>query len=73
MIRKASETEKISESVNDTNGVYIVPAFVGLGAPYWRPDVRATLVGLTRNSGREEIKWSSPKSPKLKANFLNSS
>jgi glycerol kinase len=41
--------------VPDTGGVYLVPAFTGLGAPYWDPDARGTLVGLTRGSGRAEI------------------
>ena len=55
LIREASETDKISESLNDSNGVYIVPAFVGLGAPYWRPDTKGLITGLTRNSNYKHI------------------
>ncbi|HNY16426.1 MAG TPA: glycerol kinase GlpK [Treponemataceae bacterium] len=47
-IETAEETEGISRSIPDTNGVYFVPAFVGLGAPYWDPDARGTIVGITR-------------------------
>ncbi|MDR3478736.1 MAG: glycerol kinase GlpK [Gammaproteobacteria bacterium] len=50
IIKTASETEELSKSVPDTGGVYLVPAFTGLGAPYWDPDARAALLGLTRNS-----------------------
>ncbi|MCB0280577.1 MAG: glycerol kinase, partial [Calditrichaeota bacterium] len=55
LIQTAAETEKIAESIDDTNGVYLVPAFTGLGAPYWNMSVRAALIGLTRGSGRNEI------------------
>ena len=55
LIRKASETDKISDSLNDSNGVYIVPAFVGLGAPYWRPDTKGLITGLTRNTNYKHI------------------
>ena len=55
LISKASETDKISESLNDSNGVYIVPAFVGLGAPYWKPDTKGLITGLTRNSNYKHI------------------
>lgn len=48
LFRDASETEKYADSVEDTNGVYVVPAFTGLGAPYWNPYARGTIVGLTR-------------------------
>jgi len=41
--------------VPDTGGVYLVPAFTGLGAPYWDPGARGTIVGLTRGTGRAEI------------------
>jgi glycerol kinase len=50
MIKTASDTETLSRSVTDTGGVYLVPAFTGLGAPYWDPDARGSLLGLTRNS-----------------------
>jgi len=48
LIRHAKETEKLAEEVEDTNGMYLVPAFTGLGAPYWDPYARGTIVGLTR-------------------------
>jgi glycerol kinase len=51
----ASESEKIATSVNDNNGVYFVPAFTGLGAPYWNPDARAAILGLTRESNAAHI------------------
>ena len=54
-ITKASETEAIAESLTDTGGVYVVPAFAGLGAPYWDMDARGTITGLTRGSGRSQI------------------
>ena len=50
IINNAYETEKIAKSKKDNDGVYIVPAFSGMGAPYWRPDVRGLIMGLTRNS-----------------------
>jgi glycerol kinase len=52
---RASEVESLARTVPDTDGVYLVPAFTGLGAPYWDPDARATLVGLNRASGRAQI------------------
>ncbi|HEX5440601.1 MAG TPA: glycerol kinase GlpK, partial [Ktedonobacterales bacterium] len=55
IIAKASETEALAASIHDTGGVYLVPAFVGLGAPYWDPYARGAIVGLTRGSGRAEI------------------
>lgn len=48
LFRDAAETEEYANSVEDTNGVYVVPAFTGLGAPYWNPYARGTIVGLTR-------------------------
>ena len=50
IIRKSSEVEKLATSVKDTNGVYVVPAFSGLGAPHWNADARGTIVGLSRGS-----------------------
>ncbi len=50
LINNAHETEKIAKSKKNNDGVYIVPAFSGMGAPYWRPDVRGLITGLTRNS-----------------------
>ncbi len=55
MIRTASETEKYALKVADTNGVYLIPAFVGLGAPYWDPKVRGTVYGLTRGTKKEHF------------------
>jgi glycerol kinase len=51
----AADTEALAQQVPDTGGVYLVPAFVGLGAPYWDPDARGALFGLTRASGIPEI------------------
>ena len=53
--KKASETEKIIKSINDNKGVYLVPAFTGLGAPYWNANARGVLSGLTRDTGPKEI------------------
>jgi glycerol kinase len=55
IISHAAETETLARSISDTGGVYLVPAFVGLGAPYWDQYARGTLVGLTRGSGRAQI------------------
>ena len=55
LIRSAAESEYIAMKVNDTNGVYLVPAFVGIGAPYWDMYARGTIVGLTRGSKAEHI------------------
>lgn len=55
MIRTASETEEIASRVKDTAGAYIVPAFTGLGAPYWDPYARGAVVGLTRGVNRDHI------------------
>jgi len=50
LINNAYETEKIAKSKKNNDGVYIVPAFSGMGAPYWRPEARGLITGLTRNS-----------------------
>jgi glycerol kinase len=55
LVRSAAETCELAESVPDTGGVYLVPAFTGLGAPYWDPDARGALLGLTRGSSRAHI------------------
>lgn len=55
LLESSSESEEMAKKVNDTNGVYLVPAFVGLGAPYWNPYARGMLVGLTRGANREHI------------------
>jgi len=55
IIRSAAETEALAASLDSNKGVYLVPAFTGLGVPYWDPDARGALTGLTRDSGRAEI------------------
>jgi glycerol kinase len=55
LISSAPESESLATSVADTGGVYLVPAFTGLGAPYWDPRARGTVVGLTRGSGRAHL------------------
>jgi glycerol kinase len=49
-IQTSPDVEKLMHEVGDTDGVYLVPAFVGLGAPYWDPRARGTIVGMTRNT-----------------------
>ena len=51
----ASETQEMAESVSDSGGVFVVPAFVGLGAPHWDPYARGTIVGLSRDTNRNHI------------------
>lgn len=55
LFRSASESEGIARSVKDTNGVYLVPAFTGMGAPYWDADARGLLCGLTRDATAAHI------------------
>ena len=55
LINNAYETEKIAKSRKNNNGVYLVPAFTGLGAPYWSPNSRGVLSGLTRNTDWKDI------------------
>ena len=55
IIEKSSEVGKIASQVNDTGGVYLVPAFTGLGAPYWDMYARGTIVGMTRGTNRKHI------------------
>ena len=55
MIQHASETKALAEAASDTEQVYFVPAFTGLGAPYWNADCRGAIFGLTRNTGPAEI------------------
>lgn len=50
-----SETQVLAESVEDTAGVYVVPAFVGLGAPYWNPNARGSIFGLTRGTTKAHL------------------
>ena len=54
-IKKAADTEKIVKSLSSNSGVYLVPAFTGLGAPYWNVNARGLLSGLTRDTGPKEI------------------
>jgi glycerol kinase len=55
IIDAAAEAGPLAESVADTGGVYVVPAFAGLGSPWWDPYARGTIVGITRGTGRAEI------------------
>lgn len=55
IISNSAESEKYAAEVEDTNGVYLVPAFVGLGAPYWDQYARGTIVGLTRGAKKEHL------------------
>ena len=55
LVNSAAETEAAAREVRDTNGVYVVPAFTGLGAPYWDSYARGTIVGLTRGANRNHI------------------
>ena len=55
LINKASDIEKILKSKKDNNGIYLVPAFTGLGAPYWNINARGLICGLTRNSDWKDI------------------
>jgi glycerol kinase len=55
MIKASPDSEEYAEAVEDTNGVYLVPAFVGLGAPYWDQYARGTIVGLTRGTKKEHF------------------
>src|SRR5690606_10702848 len=55
IIKKSSDVEGLATSVSDTNGVYLVPAFSGLGAPHWNADARGTLVGLSRGANDAHI------------------
>jgi glycerol kinase len=55
LVRAAAETEALARSVPDTGGVQFVPAFVGLGTPYWEPDARGTITGITRGTTRAHL------------------
>jgi glycerol kinase len=55
VLKRAGDSEAIARRVRDAGGVVMVPAFVGLGAPYWRPDVRGALFGLTRGTTRAHV------------------
>lgn len=55
LLGSAAETEALARSVDDTAGVHFVPAFVGLGTPYWEPEARGTITGLTRGTTRAHL------------------
>ena len=55
LLKAASDSEKMALRVKDNGGVYLVPAFVGLGAPYWDPYARGSLHGLTRGTGKDHV------------------
>jgi glycerol kinase len=55
IIGDASETGALAASIDDTEGVFVVPAFTGLGSPYWDPYARGTIVGITRGTGRAHL------------------
>lgn len=55
MVQKASQTEGYARKVEDTDGVYVVPAFAGMGTPYWNPYARGTIVGITRGCTKEHF------------------
>lgn len=55
LIGTSAESEELAESIKDSGGIYIVPAFVGLGAPFWDMDCRGIITGITRGTGRKQI------------------
>jgi len=55
IIEHATETDALARAVPDTGGVYFVPAFVGMGTPYWEPEARGTITGLTRGTSRAHL------------------
>jgi len=55
IISSAEESEELASSIADTEGVYLVPAFTGLGAPWWDPEARGAILGLTQGTNREHI------------------
>lgn len=55
MIKTSKESEDVARGCEDSNGVYVVPAFVGLGTPYWDDDVRGSIFGLTRGTSKEQL------------------
>jgi glycerol kinase len=55
LIRDIGDVEQLANSLPDNQGVYLVPAFVGLGAPYWNPYTRAAILGMSRNTGKAHI------------------
>ncbi|QIB69573.1 glycerol kinase GlpK [Aminipila butyrica] len=55
ILHDSAESEAMAASVTDSNGVYVVPAFVGLGAPYWNPYARGTILGITRGANKNHL------------------
>ncbi|HKG34043.1 MAG TPA: glycerol kinase GlpK [Gemmatimonadales bacterium] len=55
LLGNAAESDKLARSVTDTGGVYLVPAFVGMGTPYWEPEARGTITGITRGTTRAHL------------------
>ncbi len=55
LVKEAADTEAYAKSVESSDGVYVVPAFVGLGTPYWDSEVRGAVFGLTRGSGKAQL------------------
>ncbi|MCU0641791.1 MAG: glycerol kinase GlpK [Candidatus Margulisbacteria bacterium] len=55
LLKRSADSEKMAQSVKDNGGVYFVPAFVGLGAPYWNQHARGTIVGLTRGANKNHL------------------
>jgi glycerol kinase len=55
LVRSAQEVNLLAESASDNGGVYLVPAFAGLGAPHWDPDARGTIIGITRDTSAAHI------------------
>jgi glycerol kinase len=55
VVKDSADTAHIAQSIKDTDGLYFVPAFTGLGAPYWDPEARGAIIGITRNNGLAEI------------------
>lgn len=70
IIKKSSEIEKLATSVEDTNGVFIVPAFSGLGAPHWNAEARGTIVGLSRGANDAHVARASLESIALQTNDI---
>jgi glycerol kinase len=55
LIKDASETDEMAQELEGNDDVYLVPAFVGLGAPFWDPEARGLLIGITRGTGKKQI------------------
>jgi glycerol kinase len=55
LLENAADSEALARQVESSDGVFLVPAFTGLGAPYWDPEARGAIVGLTRGSGRAHV------------------